>query len=309
LSSADFPPSLPDQVFGTHKFLLENIMSTSPVVSSLLFQDLQAFAQQRTGLQQLGKSLDAGDLSGAQQAFNTIQSHLQSGQASNSVASNLSNARQEFAAVGRALQSGNLTGAQRALAELRNRLPAPPPANSTPDVGPEVIINLTLAPPSSATIGATAASSSTAATQPPATNTNPAAAGPEIILNLGKFSAAEQITIDINNSAVPAGSTSSSTGSASAAPPSTTPATAAGPEIVLNLEANSGNSTPEPITIDLKTASNGGEQLTFTVGSQQSPQEQVIFNVAQQTNLQIIFNLLNSTANSSSQGGLINISL
>ena len=289
-------------------------MSTSPVVSSLLFQDLQAFAQQKTGLQHLGKALDAGDLAGAQQAYNTIQSHLQSGQVSSSVASNLSNARQEFAAVGRALQSGNLTGAQRALAELRNRLPAPVPANPTPDVGPEVIINLTLAPPSSGTTGATAASSSTAATQPPATtapatNTTPAAAGPEIILNLGNISSAEQITIDINNSAIPAGSTSSSTSSTSAAPLTTTPATAAGPEIVLNLEANSGNSTPEPVTIDLKTASNGGEQLTFTVGSQQSPQEQVIFNVAQQTNLQIIFNLLNSTANSSSQGGLINISL
>lgn len=57
-------------------------MSTSPVVSNLLFQDLQAFAQQRTGLQQLGKALDGGDLSGAQQAYNAIQSHLQSGQVS-----------------------------------------------------------------------------------------------------------------------------------------------------------------------------------------------------------------------------------
>jgi hypothetical protein len=290
-------------------------MSTSPVVSNLLFQDLQAFAQQRTGLQQLGKALDASDLAGAQQAYNTIQSHLQSGQASSTLSSNISNARQEFAAVGRALQSGNLTGAQRALAELRNRLPAPPPANSTPDVGPEVIINLTLVPPSSAATGATAPSSSTASTQPPATtaapssNTTPAAAGPDIILNLGNISGGEQITIDINNPAVPAGSTSSSSGSTSAAPPTTTPASTAVPEIVLNLEANSGNSTPEPITIDLKTASNGGEQLTLTVGSQQSPHEQVIFNFAQHTNAQIIFNLLNSTANSSSQGGLINISL
>jgi len=77
---------------------------------------------------------------------------------------------------------------------------------------------------------------------------------------------------------------------------------ASGPEIVLNL----GNTTPgEQITISLASGSNGNEQVTIGVASQQgaSP-EQITLNLNPNSNQEIVLNLFNgSTSGSTSTTG------
>jgi hypothetical protein len=102
---------------------------------------------------------------------------------------------------------------------------------------------------------------------------------------------------------------SSGSGGTSTAPGST-PASGEGPEIVVNL---SGSTSPEQITIDINNQANGGgEQVSLSVGSQGSnPQPQITFNLSPNSNEQIVLNLLSeptsssgSVSNSSSGGGL-----
>ena len=95
------------------------------------------------------------------------------------------------------------------------------------------------------------------------------------------------------------GSPSASSGSA-VSQTSAAGSTAPGAEIVLNL----GNVTAgEQITIGVSNAKNGGEQVTIGVSGQanQAP-EQITLNLNQNSNQQIILNLFNTTANSSTTG-------
>jgi len=70
-----------------------------------------------------------------------------------------------------------------------------------------------------------------------------------------------------------------------------------GPEIVVNL----GNITAgEQVTIGVSNSKNGGEQVTIGVSDQQNQApEQITLNLQQNSNQEIILNLFNSTANSS----------
>jgi hypothetical protein len=88
--------------------------------------------------------------------------------------------------------------------------------------------------------------------------------------------------------------------SASAPAPVTPPASGSsgsGNEIVINL----GNVTPgEQITIGLNNQSNGTEQLTVSVGNPQNQNpEQITLNLSQNSNEEIILNLFNSAAQTS----------
>jgi hypothetical protein len=95
----------------------------------------------------------------------------------------------------------------------------------------------------------------------------------------------------------------SSTSSSVPSPPATQPPDATGasastgPEIVLNL----GNAPAgEQITIGVSNASNGGEQITISLANQQAQTpEQITLNLQPNSNQQIIFNLFNSTADTS----------
>ena len=83
--------------------------------NSLYQNNVQSPSQQeRKDFMDLSKSLKAGDLAGAQQAFSSLQQDLQAaGQSQDSsVGSALDN-------LGKALQSGDLTGAQKAFATLK----------------------------------------------------------------------------------------------------------------------------------------------------------------------------------------------
>jgi hypothetical protein len=92
-----------------------------------------------------------------------------------------------------------------------------------------------------------------------------------------------------------------------------TPASAAGPEIVVNL-SNSSSASPEQLTINIGQSSSGGEQVSLSVGNQGSNAQQVTFNLGSNTNEQIVINLLDSPASggvgagtpatSSTSGGL-----
>ncbi len=145
-------------------------MSTAAVSSGSLYQELQAYFQQRrSDLQQLGQDLQSGDLTDAQTEFNAIQTLGQNGPFANGDVFYLSNRQQDFNAIGQALQAGNLADAQQAFAQLEATFH-----------GPTAIQPLS---PSSGPGSPTVA--------------NPG--GPEIILNLGNEPAGEQITINLNS--------------------------------------------------------------------------------------------------------------
>jgi hypothetical protein len=102
------------------------------------------------------------------------------------------------------------------------------------------------------------------------------------------------------------GGSSSTSGTSSTAATQDSSASAAnsatGSEIVLNL----GNAPAgEQITIGLSNASNGGEQVTISMANQDSQTpEQITLNLQQNSNQQIILNLFNSTANTSTSSGV-----
>jgi len=104
------------------------MMSITSVASSTLLTQIYAtqstqnnqsqFQQIQTDFQQLGQDLQAGNLTGAQQDFATLQQALPSGQ-SQSQQNTASPIAQAFTALSQALQSGNLQDAQTAFTTLQ----------------------------------------------------------------------------------------------------------------------------------------------------------------------------------------------
>jgi hypothetical protein len=92
-------------------------MSVSAVSGS---SNQQQFQQIRTDYQNLASALQAGNLSAAQNAYNSISQDQQNGPQppANSPAA------QAFASLGQALQSGDLSGAQQAFSSLQTDMQA-----------------------------------------------------------------------------------------------------------------------------------------------------------------------------------------
>jgi len=221
-------------------------MSTAAVSSDSLYQQLQSFYQQRqSDVQQLGQALQSGNLAGAQQAFNAIQTLGQSGPFASGDPFRNSTRESDFSAIGQALQSGDLAGAQTAFAALQSTFHQQnqPPSEST---GPAVVVNL---------------GSSTGATTLP-------------------------------DAAVPSSSTATSATSSTSS--------TSGPEIIINLPANTG--AGEQLTIGVNDTGSGTDQLTISLGTQQSPssQDQITLNLNANSNEQIVLNLLNGQASTPS---------
>jgi len=116
-------------------------MSTTAVSSSSIYQELQAYFQQRTtDVQQLGQDLTAGNLANAQQDFSTLETLGQGGPYANGDVFQSSQREQDLNAVGQALQSGNLSAAQQAFAQLEStyshhqpqQVTSPPAQEPTP---------------------------------------------------------------------------------------------------------------------------------------------------------------------------------
>ncbi|HLW85413.1 MAG TPA: hypothetical protein VKR60_09385 [Candidatus Sulfotelmatobacter sp.] len=167
-------------------------MSTAAVSSNSLYQQLQSFYQQRQAdLKELGQALKSGDLAGAQQAFNALQTLGQSGPFANADPFSNNQREQAFAAIGQALQSGDLAGAQQAFAALQSSFHNQrQDTNASNSYGPAVIVNL------GGANGSAGSSSSSANSTASSSASN---AGPEIVINLGAHSGPEQLTIDVNN--------------------------------------------------------------------------------------------------------------
>jgi hypothetical protein len=93
--------------------------------------------------------------------------------------------------------------------------------------------------------------------------------------------------------------------------PSTSSTSTTGPEIVLNLTNTGSTSNPEQITININQTSGGGDQVALSYGPQGSTPQELTFNLAPNSNEQIVLNLLSassaetgSTTNTSASTGL-----
>lgn len=100
-------------------------MSTAAVSSTLSLQ--QYFQTRQADLKQLGQDLKSGDLTAAQNEFNTIQTLGLQGPFKNGDAFYRSDRQGDFEDLGSALQSGNLNAAQQVFQHLRDTFLVPPP--------------------------------------------------------------------------------------------------------------------------------------------------------------------------------------
>ena len=237
-----------------------NASSTSN--TSSILQQIQAYSQQRASdLAQLAQDLQAGNLTAAQQDYQTLTALGQTGPNANGQVYSQSNRNQDFQAIGQALQAGDLSGAQSALANLQSTLgkqsqQAQSAISAYNQSGVEIVINLISSPSNSASSSASA-STTTGSTSESST----------------------------------AGSDNSSTG------PSATP-----PELIIDLESSGAQGIPE-VTINF---GNGTSSPQLSVGTE-APNGAVTnllnINLNQQTNYDLVLNLLNSGAVNQAQSG------
>jgi len=204
--------------------------------------------------------------------------------------------------LGQALQSGDLAGAQQEFTALQTLGQSGPFANGNDFKNSQRQQDFNAigqALQSGDLAGAQQAFAQLQSSFRPQQQQESSASQPAIVLNLSLAATAASTT-----AATPAATT------ASQPPAASSTATASGPEIVLNL----GNVTPgEQITIGLSSASNGSEQVTIGVANQQNQApEQITLNLNPNSNQEIILNLLNSAASTSSsttaQGSGVNVS-
>ena len=165
----------------------------------------QYFQDRQSDLEQLGQSLQSGDLAGAQQAYSAIQTLAKNGPFDGNAFA-VNKRQQDFNAIGQALQSGDLGGAQQAFNQLeatftsgRHPIPEASTTQAAADPGPAAIINISIASatPTAGSVDSTPVSAASSVANAAAT---PATA-PEIVLNLGGGAAsgsAEQINISLN---------------------------------------------------------------------------------------------------------------
>jgi hypothetical protein len=93
-----------------------------------------------------------------------------------------------------------------------------------------------------------------------------------------------------------------------------TPASPAGPEVVINLSSGSGNANPEQITININESGSGAQAPSSTTSQLSPTAEKITLNLNPANNEQIVLNLLGASssasnpASSSPANGTISIS-
>ncbi|HEY6765539.1 MAG TPA: hypothetical protein VI386_12260 [Candidatus Sulfotelmatobacter sp.] len=201
--------------------------------------------------------------------------------------------------LGQALQAGNLAGAQQSFAAIQLLGQNGPFANGKAFAVPQRQVDFNAIGESLQSgdiAGAQQALSLLQATFKSANvNKGVLDPGPAVVINLSAQAAAAA------TSTTPAGATSTTTSGATGTPASGLPSrpSATGPEIVLNFGTPAGGSLEE-ITLTFNNTGSGAEQLTVEVGTQQNQNtQQVTLNLAQNTNEQIVLNLLGPAASSS----------
>src|ERR1017187_417734 len=119
-------------------------MSTAAVS---IYSELQSFFSNRqTDLKQLGSALKSGNLSDAQQAYNTLVTLGQGGPSADGEPFSKSSRAQAFETIGQALQSGDLAGAQAAFATLTGKNSS----EGASQAASSAVVNLSRAQPISA---------------------------------------------------------------------------------------------------------------------------------------------------------------
>jgi hypothetical protein len=321
--------------------------SAAAPTSSSIFQQLQAFQQQRrSDVAQLGQDLQSGNLSAAQSDFSALTALGQSGPYKNGATFVAANRAQDFQAIGQGLQSGDITGAQSAFANLSSTFgkqnQQAQNAISAYNSGiTEVVINFNTTPAGTGTTSAGATSGTTIfagppvqaqppiatpvetpVTQPPTTGTpeiviilggasgagSPSGTQPELIINLGQSSGS------------PSGNLTEIDINFGGAP-SAGSTSASTPEILINLPSSSSSAASpggvgEQVTINLGNSNSGAEisiaapQSRSSSPSQNStPSEQVTLNLGKNANYELILNLLNSSSGQSQIGSGSPVSL
>jgi len=266
------------------------ISATTAASTSSIYQQVQSYRQQRNAdLAQLGTDLQAGNLNAAQQDFNTLTALGQSGPNKNGQTFQQAGRAQDFQAIGQALENGDLAGAQSAFATLEGTFGAQSQqaqsaisAYSSNSGGAEIVINL----------GSPSGTSASSGSRVPS--------APEVVVNVGQggsspSGASSVPEVVINLGGAPNTSSGFNTGASSG---TTTP------EIVVNLGQESGSSSPSPeeVTINLGSATSGiVVDHNATQGQNGSPTEQLTINLNQQSNYELILNVLNSSAASSTK--------
>ncbi len=272
------------------------LASTQPVAGPLgppvynnssIYQLLQAYRQQRASdLTQLGTDLQAGNLSAAQQDFNTLTTLGQGGPNKNGQTFSETDRNQDFQAIGQALQSGDLAAAQSAFTSLQGTFgkqsqQAETAISAYNSAATEVVINL-IAPANTA---GTTPATQPAVTEPPVTGTNSTnSTVPEIVINLGA-----------------AFSTSASSASTT-------------PEILIDLGqgSNASSTPPEEVTINFGGGASGEPQILIgpPQGQNGTPIQQINIDPDQtgSNSYQLILNLLSSASTSQSQNSALSVS-
>jgi hypothetical protein len=194
--------------------------------------------------------------------------------------------------LGQALQSGNLASAQQAFNAIQTLGQSGPFASGDPfrnSTRESDFSAIGQALQSGDLAGAQTAFAALQSTfhQSQSANTSDST-GPAVVVNLGGATGPTTLPDQSVPSISPAISSTSSTSSTS------------GPEIIINLPANS--CAGEQLTIGVNNTGSGTDQLTISLGTQQNPssQDQITLNLNANSNEQIVLNLLNGQASSSS---------
>jgi hypothetical protein len=259
-------------------------MSAAGISSIALSQTnpLPPITERRYEARQLAGALRAGDLAGAQQAYNAL---LALGPSTTSGPFRNPLLAHDFNVVGQALRAGDLAGAQQAFATLQqdiqnakyhhHRRPEDPGPAVNGNAFPAIILNLSNSGgPSPAATPVASKVSATNSPLPPATS------------KVASTSSGSQPAITSSVGSAPLPPITSTVGGSTASAGNFAPeiifnlgnAANSGPEIVFNLpNSGGGNSRPE-IVFNLGNGS-GPEQITVNVANGQAAASGIQINV------------------------------
>ena len=224
----------------------------------------------------------------AQQDFNTLTALGQSGPNKNGQTFQQAGRAQDFQAIGQALENGDLAGAQSVFATLEGTFgqqsqqsQSAISAYSSNSGVAEIVINLG---------------------SPSGTSASSGSSAPEVVVNVGLGSASPSGASGISEVVINLGGASETSSTSSASNTSASSGTPT-PEIVVNLgqESGSPSASPEEVTINLGSGSSGIVVDHNATQGQNGPAEQLTINLNPQSNYELILNLLNSSAASSTQ--------
>jgi hypothetical protein len=310
-TAAANPATTPAAIVSLTSTLPSTTAANTTTTASSIYQQLQAYRQQQlTDLTQLGQDLEAGNLTAAQQDFNTLTTLGQSGPNQNGQTFQQAAQATDFQAIGQALQNGDLAGAQAAFVSLANTI-----SGQSPQAQTAISAYNSNSSTTQITINLGAASSTAASTASAST----ASTTPEVVINTAQgtssFSGISEIVVNFGAASTANASTTEATpgelvvnfGQGSAPEELTVNLGSSGAQVTIeSTEAAQAQSTQAQGTLAqstqaLNTNANDATQATSTNSATQAI---INFNTQSNNNYEIILNLLNASATSTSTNAL-----